>query len=190
MACIQTKKPNSLLLWIESKLRKQPSTPCVLLMLTVSRHMKIENLALTRIQSFPLLWGKRKTGDSSPEGHESLNATSHFLLSEASGLSQWPGSNPTERSIEKAVLYTAMQIRSSFNNRPVGIVNHSSWMIADSKAKPLLALDPKEWSKATKQPSSIQKLQVPWYQQTGEDRWIELVLNNMDETGHPFHLVS
>lgn len=159
-------------------------------MLTFLRHMKIENLALTRIQSFPLLWKERETGNSSPEKHESLNSTSKYLLSEASGLSQWPGSEFPERSIEKAVLYTAMQIRSSFNNRPVGIVNHSSWMVEDSKANPLLALDPKEWSKATKQPSSIQTLQVPWYQHTGEDRWIELVLNNMDETGHPFHLVS
>ena len=153
--------------------------------------MKIENLALTLIQSFPLLWKERESDNSSPETtHERPNATSNFLLSEASGISQWPGSDPSERSIEKAVLYTAMQIRSSFNNQPVGIVNHSSWMIADSKAKPLLALDPNEWSKATKQSNPIQKLQVPWYKQTGEDRWVELVLNNMDDTGHPFHLVS
>jgi hypothetical protein len=152
--------------------------------------MKIENLALTRIQSFPLIWKEREIDNSLPESRESPNATSNFLLSEASGLPQWPGSDLTERSIEKAVLYTAMQIRSSFHNRPVGIVNHSSWMIPDSRAKPLLALDPEEWSKATKQPSSIQTLQVPWYQKTGEDRWIELVLNNMDDTGHPFHLVS
>jgi hypothetical protein len=152
--------------------------------------MKIENLALTRIQSFPLIWKETVLENSSLERHESRSLTSDFLLSEASGLPQWPGSDPTQRSIEKSVLYTAMQIRSSFHNRPVGIVNHSSWMIADSKAKPLLALDSKEWSAATKQPSSIQTLQVPWYQRSGEDRWVELVLNNMDDTGHPFHLGS
>lgn len=158
-------------------------------MLTMLRHMRIENLALTRIQSFPLLWKQTLPPNSSSKRDVNLSPASNFFLSEASGLLQWPGSDLTERAIEKAVLYTAMQIRSSFHNRPVGIVNHSSWMIADSKAKPLLALDPKEWSKSTKQPSSIQKLQVPWFQQSGDRRWIELVLNNMDDTGHPFHLV-
>ncbi|KAH8696228.1 multicopper oxidase-domain-containing protein [Talaromyces proteolyticus] len=151
-------------------------------------NMQIENYALTRIQSFPLVWNERPMGTSWRETKVKPSPTSHILLSEVSGLPATSSSNFPEKPMETSVLYTAMQIRSSFHNRPVGIVNHTSWMIEDPKGKPLLALDPKDWAKATKQPSSIQSLHVPWYQQSGDNRWIDLVLNNMDDKGHPFHL--
>lgn len=91
---------------------------------------------------------------------------------------------------ETSVLYTSMSVRSANDMKPVGSVNHTAWIVADSKASPLLALDRSQWDSVTKQPSPIWMLDVPWFPQSGNDRWMELVLNNFDDRGHVFHLVS
>lgn len=90
---------------------------------------------------------------------------------------------------ETCVLYTKMSIRSSFHERPVGQVNHSAWVLADPSWPPLLALDRADWGNVTVQPNTIAELQVPWYRDSANTKWMELVINNMDDKGHPFHLV-
>lgn len=89
---------------------------------------------------------------------------------------------------ETSVVYTSMAIRSASDLRPVGSVNRTTWVVADPRAPPLLALDQSEWNRVTKQPGPVWALDVPHYQ-SGEGKWMELVVNNPDHQGHVFHLV-
>jgi len=60
--------------------------------------------------------------------------------------------------------------------KPEGQINHTSWKI-DHENLPLISAERKDWDS---------KLLVPW---TGkEKKWVEVVVNNEDVTGHPFHL--
>jgi len=62
--------------------------------------------------------------------------------------------------------------------KPEGQINHTSWKI-DLESLPLITVERENWDP---------KLLVPW---TGkEKKWVEVVVNNEDITGHPFHLVS
>lgn len=111
-----------------------------------------------------------------------------FLLSETRGpqLEAMPG---LETPAEKFVLYTSMSLSSEAGNRAVGTVNHTSWIVGDSKSSPLLSIAPENWAKVIKQPTRIQQLPVISLKSSGKNRWIELVVNNSDDKGHPFHLV-
>lgn len=64
-------------------------------------------------------------------------------------------------------------------NMPEGRINRTTWKVQAHPPLPLLALDRNEWDK---------NQLVPW---TGsqDPRWIDVVINNQDFTGHPFHLV-
>ncbi|UNI15436.1 hypothetical protein JDV02_001970 [Purpureocillium takamizusanense] len=150
-------------------------------------NMNLHNFALTPEQEFPLSW----TSPSVPERrHEEGVAASELNLNDLRGAPL--GSSPTglAEPAETAVLYSAMTIRGANHNRPVATVNHTSWVVSEPHKPPLLALDRAQWVDAIKQPTSAQKLKVPWIKETGEERWMELVLNNYDDKGHPFHLVS
>jgi hypothetical protein len=157
-----------------------------------TRNFKLKNFALTPRQSFPVLWrGNHREDVWKDDDHaDDTEPLAYFNLAEASGSPVMAGTGIEKKPAETSVLYTTMSIRSASGMKPVGFVNHTSWIIADPKALPLLALDRSQWSRVTKQPSPIWTLDVPWYHESGEDRWMELVLNNMDEKGHVFHLVS
>ncbi|EHK96357.1 putative Laccase-2 [Glarea lozoyensis 74030] len=75
------------------------------------------------------------------------------------------------------VLYTKVEILGEFGNRPRGFINQSTWEAERLEKMPLLALDKTAWGNAF----------VPFVK-TGEDRWVDIVLNNFDDRGHPFHL--
>jgi hypothetical protein len=54
-------------------------------------------------------------------------------------------------------------------------MNDTSWKVQESPPLPLLALDREQWDK---------NQLVPW---TGKDpKWVDIVVNNIDFTGHPF----
>ncbi|EQK98377.1 Multicopper oxidase family protein [Ophiocordyceps sinensis CO18] len=153
-------------------------------------NMGLKNFALTRKQSFPLVW---KAGEpdaaSTPAQHDAKAPVSHFVLGEASG----PPLDPSllaliEHPQETAVLYTTMLVRAANHNRPVGTVNHTSWAVSDPKGRPLLSLDREQWPSAIPQPTAAQTLKVPWFRESGPGRWLELVINNFDDKGHPFHM--
>lgn len=93
-----------------------------------------------------------------------------------------------------AVFYTRLEILAFHENAPLGVVNHSSWFVEDANAAPLLGQDRHEWATTITPPAVFGDLEmqrdVPWYRQSGPDRWMDFVVNNLDEKGHPFHLVS
>ena len=136
------------------------------------------NPALTLSQSFPIKW----TGG----GGEQPAKT--FDLAELHGIER--ALDIRQEQVEKAVLYTTVQIKSAYHNQPVGSFNHSSWIPKDPSATPMLALDASQWSMAAKQLVKGTTFNVPKYSQAGRGgQWLQLVVNNVDDKGHPFHLV-
>lgn len=152
--------------------------------------MPLKNFALTRIQSFPVSKSRQRRG-TQPQFRERSDSDSPPLyLADVQGPILDERAPSFQVPSETVVLYTTVQIRSSSHNQPVGIFNHSSWILNDSQAKPLLALDESDWEQVTNQPSAVQHLNVPSFSMgDAEEKWMELVVNNMDDKGHPFHMV-
>lgn len=146
------------------------------------------NFALTPKQSFPVLW-RGNSEEVQKDDHQGDNDEPIAQLN----LAQLSGSLVTvdvaKKPTDTSVVYTSMSIRSASGLRPVGSVNRTAWVVADPRAAPLLALDRSEWKRITKQPGPVWTLDVPQYQ-SGENKWMELVVNNRDNQGHVFHLVS
>jgi hypothetical protein len=77
------------------------------------------------------------------------------------------------------VLYSAIQILSRQHGIPLGFLNRTTWSQQSSPSLPLLTLEREDWDKHQL---------VAW---TGPRAgWVDIVVNNIDGTGHPFHLVS
>lgn len=142
------------------------------------------NPALTTTQHFPFRWDHTPASSLLLTREDKI--AKQFDLQDAQGETIDPKSGVHEKPSNAALFYTTIDIRAKQNNQPVGSVNHTSWILADPAAPPLLALDRTKWDGVTKQPSSRQKLHVPFFH---EDEWIDVVVNNGDDKGHPFHIV-
>ncbi|KAH8888947.1 hypothetical protein GQ53DRAFT_723716 [Thozetella sp. PMI_491] len=155
------------------------------------RPLKFKNFALTRIQSFALSWAigsatpaRTSSGASGPE------PVNFFDLSTATGLSDIE----IPLDSETAVFYTKIEILASHGNIPLGVVNRTSWKVPSSRSPPLIVLDRKEWGEDRIEdgPPRLGAIHrhIPWFPNTGEQNWMTIVLNNLDDRGHPFHFVS
>lgn len=136
------------------------------------------NLVLMPTQSF-LIGDVALLPKAEPHTNPEVNLRVYFDLASAKGTTL-----PLSAALPLApdhtfVLYTSIVILTIHANIPMGIMNRTSWQQQSSPVSPLLALDRSEWD--------ANQL-VPW---TGaEAAWVDVVLNNLDEHGHPFHLVS
>ncbi|EFX01145.1 laccase iv [Grosmannia clavigera kw1407] len=153
-------------------------------------NMHLKNFALTRTQSFHLGWHNSLISASSAIEPATTATTAHFNLADAKGAVQ-DGAVPL-MTAQKAVVYTRVEILASHGNVPLGVVNRTSWLVDEPAAPPLLALDRSRWPHM-RRPGETPPLgqavrDVPWFEQTGKDEWMDLVVNNLDEKGHPFHL--
>ncbi|KAG5959414.1 hypothetical protein E4U57_000704 [Claviceps arundinis] len=144
--------------------------------------MQLMNPALTRMQEFPLKWTQPDSRSSRARGdrRELVNVVN---LRDAQGVS----TALDKMATEKALLYTSLAINSFKNNEPWGELNHTSWMWKDPYAKPLLAINATAWQNGTEQANPFRAFKVPRFE-AGEERWMDLVVNNVDDRGHPFHL--
>lgn len=76
---------------------------------------------------------------------------------------------------KRFVVYSAIEILNHLRGVPTGFLNRTHWA---PQSLPLLAVDRLNWDS---------NQLVPW---TGNKPvWIDLIINNLDGTGHPFHLV-
>lgn len=155
----------------------------------ISRLMPMKNYALTRIQTFPLTWTRLGRGQSPYTRQHVREQVEIFDVRTAHGPAMPKHAAIHASPQETALLYTSLGINSFKNDEPWGEVNHTSWVWKDPNAKPLLALDRDQWAKGTEQANKLRTFDAPWYA-AGQDRWIDLVVNNIDDKGHPFHLVS
>jgi hypothetical protein len=76
------------------------------------------------------------------------------------------------------LVYTKVEKLSRLANIPHGFFNRTTWKAQSDPPYPLAGLARKQWDK--------HQLTVA----TGpEPVWVDLVINNLDEGAHPFHLV-
>ncbi|KAG5999529.1 hypothetical protein E4U43_002016 [Claviceps pusilla] len=144
--------------------------------------MQLMNPALTRMQEFPLNWTRSHISSGSAEVGDGWELVNVFNLENAQG-------HPValdEAPADTTVLYTSLGINAFKKNEPWGELNHTSWVWRDPYAKPLLAMDKNAWHSGTEQANPLRTFKVPRFE-AGEQRWMDLVVNNVDDRGHPFH---
>jgi FtsP/CotA-like multicopper oxidase with cupredoxin domain len=74
-------------------------------------------------------------------------------------------------------LYTTITYLAINSERPKGTINHTSWSLTERLASPLLAIDRDEW------PGDP----APFIPSSDGAEWVDIVINNVDDNGHPFH---
>jgi FtsP/CotA-like multicopper oxidase with cupredoxin domain len=126
------------------------------------------NFALTPTQSFLLSSESRIR-----QPLKNQTKVNRYNLQGAKGL---PLSSPMPEAQKIFMIYTAVEILNHESSIPKGFINHTTW---EAQNLPLVALEREIWDNHQL---------VPW---TGsEPVWVELTINNIDGTGHPFHLVG
>ncbi|KAF4631539.1 hypothetical protein G7Y89_g6597 [Cudoniella acicularis] len=137
----------------------------------------MRSLKLTASQSFPIFLGP--SSDPVWDGSVSISEPETLISLDLATVSGPPLSPQTLSTTadETFVLYTNVIIVSTNMNMPMGRINRTSWRPQESPPQPLISLDRSVWD--------ANQL-VPW---TGNSpKWVDIILNNMDTAGHPFHL--
>jgi FtsP/CotA-like multicopper oxidase with cupredoxin domain len=136
------------------------------------------NQALRPTQQFPISSpSSRRIMHHAPSSKQNPRDWTTFInVAQSNGVDLSRDQLP--REAEKTfVLYATMSYLAINSNRPKGYINHTTWTVSE-RYTPLLALDRARW------PSDP----GPFIPTTDTAEWIDIVLNNMDDKGHPFHL--
>ncbi|KAH8802980.1 multicopper oxidase family protein [Xylogone sp. PMI_703] len=145
------------------------------------------NFALRPNQAFPLL----NTITSAPEPSSKskklvqTEVAPHFDLSQAQSFSNL--SHSPKQPDEVVLLYTKSQQLTIHDYHVEGFMNRTSWR---PQSSPLLSIPRKSWDK---------NQLIPWISHTPETtyqtqdqkrpgKWVDIILNNLDDGSHPFHL--
>lgn len=133
---------------------------------------KYQNLALTSTRRFPIsLEGRLKESAQMAQGAYELQDLQS--ISAAHNQSQLL----PEKVDSTIVLYAITQKLAILENEPHGFINHTRWIPSST---PLLELSPREWDE-------FQFVPLINYNEDSP-AWVDIVLNNLDEESHPFHL--
>ena len=142
------------------------------------------NPALNRIQTFPVHLTNlappiSNVGNASVASSGDTPIASYFDLSTATSLHPAsPELSHLEPSTAKTmVLYTTTLMLAHQNNVPMGYINHTSWR---SSSSPLITSPRGFWENGTQL--------VPYIPTTSYNEFVDIVINNIDDSGHPFHL--
>ncbi|OAL72668.1 laccase [Trichophyton violaceum] len=135
----------------------------------------LPNPALTRVQTFPISGSAKKPShplSDNPIGEAGTHVDLTELTSTASTISHIPA-----KADETFLVYTLLSKLSSNNYVPFAFFNHTSWRPQANPPLPLISLQRKDWDKNqfTIKTSS-------------RASWVDLVVNNLDEGPHPFHI--
>ncbi|KAJ5774945.1 hypothetical protein N7457_009841 [Penicillium paradoxum] len=130
---------------------------------------KYSNPALTPNQTFSL-------NHRSDITRESKINTHHLNLEEVPSAPSIVNSIP-RKAQQTHVVYTKIQKLAQYSNKPFGHFNQTTWKPQQSPPAPLISLPRNQWDK--------NQLTIT----TGpEPAWVDLIINNLDEGSHPFHL--
>ena len=143
------------------------------------RNFKYPNRALMPNQSFPIA---SLAGETSASTEDSSTTLTHFDLSTAvaSPLSIASAGVLSVKAQKKILLYTKTQKLSINSNHPQGFINRTSWAPQASPAVPLISLPRSEWDS---------NQFIPWISTTEKGgTWVDIIINNLDDGAHPFHL--
>lgn len=136
---------------------------------------KYQNMALNPSQDFFILVveANGKQGDVLSPAVESFDIQAATSAHDQSSVLP-------RRADRTIVLYAITEKLAHLENEPHGFINQTTW-VQPSSTKPLSALPPTDWDTKNQFVSEI------YYDET-LPLWIDVVLNNLDEEGHPFHL--
>ncbi|RMZ79361.1 hypothetical protein DV738_g3308, partial [Chaetothyriales sp. CBS 135597] len=112
----------------------------------------------------------------------------YYNLQAATSKSSLQGSWPQE--VRKFVIYVNTMKLARLHYIPTGFINHTAWAPQQSPPEPLIYLPREEFDRNQLAP------QIPLFGgDSGQDPesassqgWVEVVINNLDDGGHPFHL--
>lgn len=130
---------------------------------------KYENSALSISHSWPIDWNRRLSDTAS-------TTIDHTDVDAFESLHDQSGVVPAQAD-QTIVLYTLTQKLARLDNEPRGFINSSTWR---PQSPPLIERGRDDWDEKQFVPH------VPF--RPSSPLWIDIVLNNLDEDSHPFHL--
>ncbi|CAG8005243.1 unnamed protein product [Penicillium salamii] len=134
---------------------------------------KYANPALTPNQSFPLDSRSRSLPTAATESEVKVH---HLDIQEVPSSSSIIQAIPPTAQ-QTHVVYTKIQKMARHSNKPFGYFNQTTWRPQQDPPFPLTYLPRSKWDKNQ---LAISTGSIP--------AWIDLVINNLDEGSHPFHL--
>ncbi|KAK2812232.1 hypothetical protein FQN50_001590 [Emmonsiellopsis sp. PD_5] len=138
---------------------------------------KYPNPALTGLQAFPVSHSFSNNTLIQPFPEPlNLPLKAHIDLSEISSTPTLLSGLPLHAD-KTYVVYTKISQMSRNQNFPLGHFNHTSWRPQADPPLPLITLDRSKWDSNQFSISTGNK-----------PVWVDLVVNNLDEGAHPFHL--
>lgn len=141
----------------------------------IPRNFGYTNPSLTANQSFPVTKNgyKAEEYDSPPSADlRRIVDLATLTSSETSASSAVPAA-----AQHTFVVYAKSQILVKFENEPKGFINHTSWA---PQTPPIASMNRSAWDENQFVPF------VPSSPETAP--WVDLVINNLDDGSHPFHL--
>jgi FtsP/CotA-like multicopper oxidase with cupredoxin domain len=134
---------------------------------------KYPNPALTLEHRFPGQWVPLSQDLETPQTQEAIDHLDLTLL-------QAPTISIPQQADHTIVLYAITQKLSRLKNEPHGFINNTFWQPQTSPTGALISLNRSQWDKHQFVPH------IPY--NPSSPLWVDIVLNNLDEESHPFHL--
>jgi hypothetical protein len=145
--------------------------------MTPGRCFKYPNPALTPQHVFPIIKSTNPNYDFEDDipdnNHDHHIINIEDLPSASSVLAILP-----PKAQQTHVIYTKIQKLSRLHNVPYGFFNRTTWRPQSDPPFPVIGLPRSRWDKNQFAVSTGSK-----------PVWVDLVVNNLDEGAHPFHLV-
>ncbi|EED18309.1 laccase, putative [Talaromyces stipitatus ATCC 10500] len=150
--------------------------------LSVSSDFTIGNPALVPQQSFPIFQTPLPSDSLPSSPTAQSNNTNDIEEDDIININTLPStrtllSSLPPKSEQTHIVYTKVEKLSRLDNIPHGFFNRTTWKIQSDPPYPLLGLPRNQWDKHQFAVSTGNK-----------NGWVDLVVNNLDEGAHPFHL--
>ncbi|KAL2391109.1 ferro-O2-oxidoreductase [Blastomyces gilchristii SLH14081] len=137
---------------------------------------KYPNPALSSAQAIPIYNANSNNIKTYSPQPLHIRSSTHINLTQVSSTAAVLSGLPPEAQ-QTYVIYTKISQMSKNQNMPFGYFNQTSWRPQSDPPHPLVDLDPHHWDKNQFAISTGSK-----------PVWVDLVVNNLDEGPHPFHL--
>ncbi|KIX96822.1 uncharacterized protein Z520_07542 [Fonsecaea multimorphosa CBS 102226] len=141
-------------------------------------NFKYPNPALDPLQKFPVKVGSESTGQK-----QFLKPELEYYNLQAA-VPNYSLPIPWSDEPWKFVVYTTTLKLARHHNIPMGFINHTSW---SPQSPPLLSLARAQYDQNQLSPH-IPLAKDDAAIADGSAGWVEIVINNLDDGGHPFHL--
>ncbi|KAK0108741.1 hypothetical protein ONS96_002586 [Cadophora gregata f. sp. sojae] len=157
-------------------------TPPELRIFLDPENFKYPNQALRPNQSFPAF-------DFAPLFNEKIsleNPFNDFNLATALSPSFSVTVPPTAQ--QTILLYAKTEKLSISNNHPTGYMNRTTWSPQSNPSFPLIFLPRSQWDEHQLMPRIPLPPQSSAKSESENGTWVDIIINNLDDGAHPFHL--